>query len=254
MTGPPQAPVQQAVTPPASVQAEPAKVKPENKTAEMERAVNTARRQSVSTGVPTAASILAALEKVGSPGSTSATPITQPQQTPPAPSQPQAQAVPTGTAQPVVPTAPPVQMKSSSTGQDSNDQELELRRRAGQASTDPNRSIDQTVPLVALGPNAATDPDPARKSNPFLNPGKTGEEGPAATAKQLLDEAKTEAEKQGMVAPTVPVKASEETTDAARTPASTVPIPAQIKQLTDSIASFAKPIDRIQNPGNPTDF
>ena len=107
---------------------------------------------------------------------------------------------------------------------------------------------------MSLEPNVAQDPTPARDANPFLNPSQTSNEGPTGTAQLLLQEAQSAAEKEGMIAPRAPVKSDSQSQGAARIPASTVAIPEQIKQLTDSIASFAKPIKRLQDPGEPSDF
>jgi len=230
------APVKRVVVaPPALAQPAPGK-----DIAEMEQVVKAARPQADSTGVPTAASILAAMEKISPDASPSANSITQPQSRPGQ----TGTSIPSGSVLPrAAHPADPVQ--------GSNEQELEIQRRAGQPSAELARPESQTVPLVALEPNASSSPDPAGSTNPFLNPTKSSSDGPAATAQRMLDEAKTEAESKGMVAPTAPATPAAETTDGGRLPATTVPIPDQIKQLTDSIASFAKPIERVQNP---TDF
>ncbi len=190
---------------------------------ELNQAADPERRQSDSTGVPTAASILAAMEKTGSSNS----PIT-----------------------PVISSPPSPQMNPPVSSQDAQQQEIELQRRALDPAASTNQPVDSATPFVSLEPNDSDASAPSRAVNPFLNPRQTGDEGPAATARRMLEEAKAEAEQQGMVAPVVPVKPDAETMNASRVPASTIPIPDQIKQLTDSIASFAKPINRFQDPGS----
>ena len=217
VTVPAQVPIQPASKPAVSpTMAQPAPVK-----AQADE-LNETRKQSDSTGVPTAASILAAMEKTGSSNS----PIT-----------------------PVISNPQSVQTSPTASDQNAQQQDVELQRRAVKPSESAIQPVDLATPFVSLEPNTS-DAEPLPSTNPFLNPSQTGDEGPAATARRMLEEAKVEAEQQGMVAPVVPVKPDAETMNAARLPASTVPIPDQIKQLTDSIASFAKPIDRFQDPGN----
>jgi uncharacterized protein involved in exopolysaccharide biosynthesis len=190
---------------------------------ELNQAADPERKQSDSTGVPTAASILAAMEKTGSSNS----PIT-----------------------PVISSPPSPQMNPPVSTQGTQQQEIELQRRAVKPVDSTNQPVDSATPFVSLEPNDSDASASSRAVNPFLNPRQTGDEGPAATARRMLEEAKAEAEQQGMVAPVVPVKPDAETMNASRVPASTIPIPDQIKQLTDSIASFAKPINRFQDPGS----
>lgn len=229
-------------------------------------ATNAAPSSSGIAGIPTAASILAAMEKVGSPPSSPAKPASQPQQAkttpqvpvPPVQGQPTAPApaptAPSQVSEPAVPNPQPVQVKPSGTAQASN--ELELRRRTGLPASAPVRQpTDSTAtPVVSLEPNAAQNPAPARDPNPFLNPSQTSNEGPTETAQRLLQEAQSAAEREGMIAPRAPVKSDGESPSVAREPASTVAIPDQIKQLTDSIASFAKPIKRLHDSGETSDF
>ena len=259
---PPQQKPAQPTASPIVARPVPTNAKVDDGKAELEQAVNTARRQSDSTGVPTAASILAAMEKIAAPNGTTAS-ITQPQQsTPPqmsgqptavdAPSSAASSPIlPRNAAAPVAAKPQPVQMKPSVPTQDAPQHELELRRRAN-PSEPTSPSVDSAIPVVSLEQNTSSATTPSLNTNPFLNPDQSGGEGPAATAQRLLDEGKAEAEQQGMVTPVAPVKPDAETVDSARQPAATVPIPDQIKQLTDSIASFAKPIERIQAPGNTT--
>ena len=229
-------------------------------------ATNAAPSSSGIAGIPTAASILAAMEKVGSPPSSPAKPASQPQQAkttpqvpvPPVQGQPTAPApaptAPSQVSEPAVLNPQPVQVKPSGTAQASN--ELELRRRTGLPASAPVRQpTDSTAtPVVSLEPNAAQNPAPARDPNPFLNPSQTSNEGPTETAQRLLQEAQSAAEREGMIAPRAPVKSDGESPSVARAPASTVAIPDQIKQLTDSIASFAKPIKRLHDSGETSDF
>ena len=193
-------------------------------------AINATPSSSGTAGIPTAASILAAMEKVASPSSS---PVK------PAPNQ---------ASEPAVPNPQPVQVESSSAAQASN--ELELRRRTVQPASEPAKQPTESTaaPFVSLEPNVEQASATDRASNPFLNPSQPRNESPTGTAKQLLEEAQSAAESEGMIAPRVPVKSDSES-PATRMPASTVAIPDQIKQLTDSIASFAKPIKRLQDPG-----
>lgn len=259
------------------------------KATEFAKAMESARSKSDSTGVPTAASILAALDNVSpSVGSTSAA-VFKPQQIdktdPKAVSGPikpmqkisdfKALAETSANTEPTVstpPTSQSVQIESSTPVQNSHERELELRRRVSQRPLDIAQQADagsppeQTIPFVSLEPDAANgskqadgsdsanNSRAARSVNPFLNPGQASKNTPSATAQRMLEEAKAEVESQGMMTPVVPVKSIAETTQSGRMPVATVPIPDQIKQLTDSIASFAKPIERVKDSGKNADF
>ncbi len=264
----------------------------DGKATEFAQSSGAVRRQSDSTGVPTAASILAALDKVAPPVGNASDAVIKPQQTDTKsasttsdlvrPMQKvsdfKALAEPAAKAESSIPTVstPPssesVQIESSSPVLSSHERELELRRRVSQRPLDiAQQSNDgapakQAIPFVSLEPDVArgsNQPDSSdtadpsgkeRGTNPFLNPGQSSNDAPPANTQRMLDEAKAAAESQGMVTPVAPVKPNAETTQSGRMPAATVPIPDQIKQLTDSIASFAKPIERIKDSGKNTDF
>jgi len=229
--------------------AQPSPTATDKNAAEVTRVVEAARRKSVSTGVPTAASILAAMKTLDSPADTSAETVIQPQQTD-VTGAAKFQNTAAQPAQNVVRPEAPTEPLGNTLGIPGSN-ELELQRRANQIQPEP--LTGQAAPFVTLEPNASNASDSGRSANPFLTPEKTSREGPTPTAQRMLEEARAEAERKGMVAPVVP-NPSDETSPASRIPASTVPIPEQIKQLTDSIASFAKPIQRVEQPSKSSDF
>ena len=224
---PARSPVKPATKPATSPVAQPAPTKAA--VAELEQAVKSARNQSDSTGVPTAASILAAMEKVSSPDSTSPrsvvqpqqSPIAQPQQSPAtqrqqsAPTQMPGQSTgvetPSATSPPMNPNPQPSQLNQAGSAQADQQQELELRRRTANPSKPTSPPIDSSTTFVSLQPDTPSAEETERSTNPFLNPKPTGKDGPAETARRLLEEAKAEAEQKGMVAPVVPVKPDAET-------------------------------------------
>ena len=252
---------------------------------EFTQAMESARRQSDSTGVPTAASILAALNKVSPAAGKQPETVIQPQQAESTPT-PAIQDTPikpmqnasdynaladtTNNLQAPLPTSPSpaaVRIQPSEPVQSSTSAELELHRRANQRPLDIAKQAapatpSQAIPFVSTEPAtpaastqaANSEVEKSTSTNPFLNPSQSSSETPSATAQRMLEEGQAEAKSQGMVAPVSAVKPDAETALSGREPANTVPIPDQIKQLTDSIASFAKPITRVQDSVNKTDF
>jgi uncharacterized protein involved in exopolysaccharide biosynthesis len=230
--------------------------------AEVRATATNTKPQSVPASTPTAASILASLGKANPASAETG----EPQQRADA-QRPDVANSSASPSQKIADFETSAKPENFNTDTDANtrEQEIELRRRASQRPLDVVRDAgampDQTIPYVSLEPEApvsgvaSAGPEIEdrqsgdRSTNPFLNPGNQ-----SPVAQRMLEEAKAEAERQGIVPPVVPVKPDASSNPAGRIPTSTVPIPDQIKELTDSIASFAKPIERVKDAQKNTDF
>ncbi len=201
-----------------------------------------------SSGVPTAASILAALDGVE--------PIAKP-------------AAPTPAATPQPPTAGPVptlepiaeNRSAQISGGDAllgNSEVAELDRNvspaAGQpetssttaGSTAPNPITVQRRPIEIIKQVASETPSETEAPE---TSGATAEETTAELARQALVDAKINAALEGTLPPVAPAPTEEDKAEQGRLPASTIAIPDQIRKLSDSISSLAKPISRVnENP------